>query len=106
MNARTNPHHGSSFDDFLIEEGMFEEVQAAAIKKVLAAALERYMSEHSISKTAMAKKIHSSRAFLDKVLDESNTSITLATMCRVASAMGKRINFGFENGDSRECLAS
>lgn len=105
MNTKFNPHHGSSFDDFLIEEGLFEEVQAAAIKKVLAAALERYMSENSISKTEMAKKIHSSRAFLDKVLDQENTSITLATMCRVAAAMGKKISFGFENGN-QECLAS
>ena len=53
----TNPHAGSDFDDFLREEGIFEEVQAAAIKKVVAVMVERAMSESAISKTEMAHRI-------------------------------------------------
>lgn len=96
---------GSSFDTFLKEEGIFEEVQAAAIKKVLAAALEKYMEENKISKTAMALKLDSSRSFLDKILDEENTSITLATMCKISAAIGKKISIRLEQNNSEVCLA-
>lgn len=105
MNAKKNIHLGSSFDDFLVEEGIFEEVQAAAIKKVLAAALEQYMLENKMTKTAMAEKIKTSRAFVDKILDEENTSITLATMCKVSTAIGKKMSIVLENENHGHCMA-
>jgi DNA-binding Xre family transcriptional regulator len=93
----TNPHAGSDFDDFLREEGIFEEVQAAAIKKVVAAMVERAMSESAISKTEMANRMATSRAQLDRLLDPSNSSITLATIARAATAVGKRVSISFED---------
>jgi len=96
MNEKKISPLGSSFDAFLIEKCNFEEVQAAAIKKVLAAALEKYMKENNINKTAMALKINSSRSFLNKILDENNNSITLATMCKVATVIGKKISINLE----------
>lgn len=105
MKSKKNMHLGSSFDDFLVEEEIFEEVQAAAIKKVFAAALERYMHENNITKTAMAEKIKTSRAFVDKILDEENTSMTLATMCKVSAVMGKKISIVLENEKHGHCMA-
>jgi len=93
----SNPHAGSDFDDFLREEGIFEEVQAGAIKKVVAAMIERAMAESAISKTEMAHRMATSRAQLDRLLDPSNSSITLATITRAATAIGKKVSISFED---------
>ncbi|MGB7402184.1 MAG: helix-turn-helix domain-containing protein [Arcobacter sp.] len=81
----------SDFDEFLKEEEIFTLSEAIAIKRVLAYELEKSMEEKDISKTDMAKKMHTSRTSLNRVLDPMNTSITLATMENVAAALGKRL---------------
>ncbi len=82
---------GSDFDDFLAEEGMLVEVTAVAVKRVIAWQIEQEMSAQKITKTAMAKKMHTSRASLNRLLDEDDTSLTLATLAGAAAALGRRI---------------
>lgn len=88
-----NPDHlGSSFDDFLQEEAILEESTATAMKRVLAWQIQEAMAEQHLSKTAMAAKMHTSRAALNRLLDGTDTSLTLTTLASAASALGKRIS--------------
>lgn len=87
----SNKHIGSSFDDFLIEEEIYEEVTRVAVKRVLAWQVSQAMEELKISKTAMAKKMQTSRSALDRLLDASNTSVTVQTLEKAASAVDKRL---------------
>src|SRR6267143_6271016 len=87
---RTN-HSGSTFDSFLEAEGIREEVEAVAIKRVLAWQLEQAMREQQKTKRAMAKQLHTSRSQLDRLLDPRNVSVTLDTVARAAKALGKRL---------------
>ena len=82
-----NGRIGSSFDAFLDEEGIREDVQARALKKVIAWQIEQ--SAH-LTKTAMAKRMATSRAQLDRLLDQSNTSVTLHTLQKAATVVGRR----------------
>lgn len=95
MNARKNrrraDHSGSTFDSFLEQEGIREEVEAVAIKRVLAWQLEQAMKEQQKTKQAMAKQLHTSRSQLDRLLDPQNVSVTLDTITRAARALGKRV---------------
>ena len=83
---------GSKFDDFLKEEGSFEMTTAAAIKKVLAFQIEEEMQAQRLTKTAMAQRMHTSRAALNRLLDDKDTSLTLTTLASAAAALGKRVN--------------
>ena len=82
---------GSNFDDFLKEEGMYAQTTAAALKKVLAMQIEEGMKTQQLTKTAMAKRMHTSRAALNRLLDDSDTSLTLTTLASAASALGKSV---------------
>lgn len=84
-------HIGSSFDDFLQDEGIFEEVNAVAVKRVLAWQIAQAMKEQNLTKTALAEKMHTSRASLNRLLDEEDTSLTLTTLTSAANALGKQI---------------
>jgi antitoxin HicB len=84
-------HSGSSFDSFLDQEGIREEVEAVAIKRVLVWQLEQAMQEQQKSKQAMAKQLYTSRSQLDRLLDPLNVSVTLDTITRAAKALGKRV---------------
>src|SRR5437870_1121257 len=84
-------HSGSTFDSFLQEEGIRDEVEAVAIKRVLAWQLERAMRDKQITKLAMARALHTSRSQLDRLLDPSNVSVSLDTMARAAKALGKSL---------------
>ena len=84
-------HSGSSFDSFLQEEGIQEEVEAVAIKRVLAWQLEQAMRKQQKSKQTMARQLHTSRSQLDRLLDPRNISVTLDTITRAARALGKRL---------------
>ncbi|MBF0164324.1 MAG: XRE family transcriptional regulator [Magnetococcales bacterium] len=87
----TNPHIGSDFDDFLSEEGLLAEVEAVAVKRVFAFQVARLMKEQNLTKTEMARRMKTSRAALDRLLDPENRSITLLTMEGAAEAMGARL---------------
>lgn len=82
---------GSNFDDFLKEENILEETHEAAIKRVLAYQIEQAMKEQKISKSDMAKKMKTSRCSLDRLLDPLNESVTLLTMKKAASVIGRTI---------------
>ncbi|MGA9882513.1 MAG: helix-turn-helix transcriptional regulator [Candidatus Acidiferrales bacterium] len=84
-------HSGSTFDGFLDQEGIREEVEAVVIKRVLAWQLEKAMRQQQKTKQAMAKQLHTSRSQLDRLLDPRNISVTLDTIARAARALGKRL---------------
>jgi predicted XRE-type DNA-binding protein len=87
-----NPHIGSSFDDFLAEEGILEECEALALKEILAMQIEQAMKEQGINKVQMARRMRTSRSQLDRLLDPKHTTIKLETMQRAAAILGKRIH--------------
>lgn len=84
---------GSSFDDFLKEEGIYEEVSARAIKRVLARQIGALMQSEGVTKTELAKRMQTSRAQLDRLLDPGNESVTLGTLARAAKAVGRKLRF-------------
>lgn len=89
----TNPYIGSSLDDLLEEDGVLDETDAIAIKRVLAWQVNQAMQEKGLSKSAMAQEMKTSRASLDRFLDPENTSVTLNTIVNAAKAVGKRLHF-------------
>ena len=72
-----NLYTGSSFDDFLIEEGLYEECSAIAIKRVLARQLEEEMKRQNLTKTKMARQMRTSRSQLDRLLDPEKTGVSM-----------------------------
>jgi antitoxin HicB len=90
-NHKVIDHSGSTFDSFLEQEGIREEVEAVAIKRVLAWQLSQAMQEQQKTKQAMAKQLHTSRSQLDRLLDPQNVSVTLDTITRAARVLGKRV---------------
>ena len=89
--ARSMDHSGSTFESFLEEEGIREEVEAVAIKRVLAWQLLQEMRQQKKTKLAMARELHTSRSQLDRLLDPTNVSVSLDTMTRAAQALGKSL---------------
>lgn len=87
-----NKHVGSDFDEFLKEEGLLEEVERVAIKRVVAYQVGQYMLNQGLTKTEMARRMHTSRASLDRLLDPENSSVTLQTLERAARALGRRLH--------------
>ena len=86
-----NKHIGSNFDDFLDQQGLRAETEAAAIKRAIAWQIEQEMKQANLSKTAMAERMQTSRAALDRLLDPGNVSVTLQTLERAALALGKSL---------------
>lgn len=82
---------GSSFDDFLKEEKIYTEVTARAIKRIIARQLDALMQDEGLTKSALAKRMQTSRAQLDRLLDPDNESVTLATLTRAAQAVGRHL---------------
>lgn len=83
---------GGSFDDFLKEQGTYEETTERAIKRVLAYQLEKAMQESGLNKAAMAKRLQTSRSQLDRLLDPENDKVTLATLAKAAQAVGRTLH--------------
>ena len=83
---------GSRFDRFLEDAGIQAEVEAAALKKIIAVALNQRMRQQGISVSALAGALGTSRAAVTRVLDQRNTSLTLATLSRTAAALGCRLH--------------
>jgi antitoxin HicB len=89
---KKNKHIGSTFESFLEEEGIFEEVNVAAIKAIIARHLKEYMAKKHITQTELAKQLKTSRSGLQRLLDPENYSVTLLTLNRAASILGKKVN--------------
>jgi antitoxin HicB len=86
---KRNKHIGSSLDDFLKEEGILEETRALVLKETLAWQVQQAMEKGKISKVEMARRMNTSRAALDRLLDPGNASVTLQTLTRAAHAVGR-----------------
>lgn len=84
-------HLGSNFDDYLHDERLFEHATATAYKRVIAYQIEQEMKRHQLTKTEMASRMKTSRAALERLLDPNNGSVTLATLERAATALGKKL---------------
>ncbi|MEA2018274.1 MAG: XRE family transcriptional regulator [Campylobacterota bacterium] len=82
----------SDFDEFLKEDGIYEEVNDIAIKKVIAFQLEQEMEIQKITKTKMAELMNTSRAVVNRLLNPDNSSLTLHTLESATNALGKRLN--------------
>ena len=79
---------GSTFDSWLREEGLYEEVSANAIKRVVARQVEDAMKQKRLTKAEMARRMHTSRAALDRLLDPKNDAVTLVTLRKAAAVVG------------------
>ena len=84
-------HSGSTLDSLLKEDGILEEVEAVAIKRVVAWQLAQGMKARKISKKTMAARMHTSRSQLDRLLDPDNAAVQLSTITRAAKVVGKKI---------------
>lgn len=91
MAKKKHPNVGSSLDDFLREEGIVDETTAIAAKRVIAWQLKKAMTECRLTKTAMAARMETTRAQLDRVLNPKDGNVTLETLQRAASAVGKKL---------------
>ena len=85
-------HLGSSLDDFLAEEGQLAEAEAVASKRVLAFQIAQLMAEQQLSKAEMARRMSTSRAAVDRLLDSDTESATLVTLEKAAAALGRRLH--------------
>jgi antitoxin HicB len=89
MNRRK--HRGTNFRSYLAEDGILEEVEARALKHALALQLGRLIEQKAMSKAEMATRMKTSRAAVDRLLDDSNTSVTLTTLGKAARALGQKL---------------
>ena len=84
-------HIGGDFDDFLREEGIFDDAEAVATKRVIAYQIAREMERAHISQSELARRMKTSRSSVERLLDPANPSVTLGTLERAASAIGKKL---------------
>jgi len=92
MAKSTNPHRGSSLDDHLAEQGTLHDATAGAVKRVLSWQFAEAMQRAGVSKAALARRMNTSRAQLDRLLDPENQSVTLRTLTRAAETLGLRLH--------------
>ncbi|MEN9856568.1 MAG: hypothetical protein RLZZ157_1694 [Pseudomonadota bacterium] len=83
---------GSSFDAFLHDEGLYDDVQAGAVKKVMVFQLQAAMKEKKITKVEMAKRMKTSRSQLDRLLDPGNEAVSLEALTRAAKVVGRQLS--------------
>jgi predicted XRE-type DNA-binding protein len=83
--------HGSSLDDFLGEDGALEQTRAVAIKEVIAWQIEKAMAERELSKAGMAELMKTSRSQLDRLLDPKGANVTIETLQRAATVLGRQL---------------
>jgi antitoxin HicB len=91
MTKKLNSHLGSTFESWLDEKGLREDVTAAAVKAVIARQIDDAMKEQGLTKTRMAALMHTSRAQLDRLLDPTNGGATLETLMRAAKVVGRKL---------------
>jgi antitoxin HicB len=91
MKKKKNPHIGSTFESWLDEAGIREEVTAAAVKAVIARQITEEMKKQRITKARMAGLMHTSRAQVDRLLDPENGSARLETLMRAARIVGREL---------------
>ena len=100
MTTRRNRHLGSTLDELLDEDGSLADAHAIAVKRVLACQVGRTMSDLRISKSEMARRMGTSRSALARLLDPENPSVTLLTLDRAATVLGKRLAVSFADRET------
>ena len=90
-----NQYRGSNFDDLLAEDGILEEVTSKAQKRLLALQMADIMAEQNLTKSEIALRMNTSRSQIDRLLDPTNTQVTLDSLARLAQAMGKHLKIEF-----------
>lgn len=90
--SATTSHRGGDFRDFLATDGILDEVETLAWKRVLALQLQKRMKQQALTKSEMAVRMNTSRAAVDRLLDASNPSVTLASLSKAAAALGQRLS--------------
>jgi len=93
ITKKTNSRRGGKFNDFLKKQGLYDKVVAQAEKEILAWKLQSAMDERKMSVSALAKRMNTSRAAINRILDPANPSVTLGTLEKAAVALGKRWRF-------------
>ena len=93
--SQKNIHRGSDFSDFLAEEGIRPDVEILALKRVVALELQQILEQEHITKTQLAARMKTSRAALDRILDPTNPSLTVATLGKAAAALGRKVELRF-----------
>lgn len=96
-----NAHKGSTFDSFLEEEGLLDQVEATAIKRVITYQIEQAMKKQHMSKKKMADTMRTSRSSLHRLLDPENASVTLQSLVKAAYALGKELQISFRKHNTR-----
>jgi predicted DNA-binding protein (UPF0251 family) len=89
--SKNNKHRGGDFRDFLNEEGILGEVETRALKQAMSLQFNRLLEKQDITKAEMAVRMKTSRAAVDRLLDATNTSVTLTTLGKAASALGRKV---------------
>jgi len=90
-----NPHRGSDFSTFLQDEGILADVEVLALKRVVALELQQILEQEHITKTQLAARMKTSRAALDRILDPTNPSLTVASLGKAAAALGRKVELRF-----------
>ena len=90
-----NPHIGSNFDDFLEDEGIRAEVETLALKKLVSLQLQEILESEDVSKSELATRMKTSRTSVNRMLDPVNPSLTVASIGKVAAALGRKLEFKF-----------
>jgi antitoxin HicB len=86
-----NPHYGSTLNSFLEKEGILEHTQAVALKRIIAYRIQDLLKQQNLTQADLARKIRTSKAAISRLLNPSNTSVTLHTLLKVAHVLGKQI---------------
>lgn len=89
--AKPNAHRGSDFSAFLAEEGLLAEVEVLALKRVVALQIQQALEQEKLTKTELAHRMKTSRAALDRILDPTNPSLTVASLGKAAAALGRKV---------------
>jgi len=98
---KPNPHVGTTLDGLLAEQGMLADAEAVAIKRVLAHQLRAAMEGANVSKSEMARRMGTSRAAVERLLDPASGAVTLATLARAASALGRQLAIALADSPTR-----
>lgn len=91
-----NPHYGPTLDSFLEEEGLLEQAEAVAIKRVIAYELADILERENVTQADLARRMGTSKAAVNRLLNPENPSITLHTILKAAHALGKKVTFSIE----------
>lgn len=94
--TKKNPYLRSSVEDSFVKDGLLDEIEAAAIKRVIAMELLSELDRKQITKAELARRLDTSRSQVDRILDPDNESITLNTLVKAAALLGRRLHVSLE----------